>query len=143
MTTIAYKQGVIACDNQMTYQGVRYRAPYKLQKRERFVYVVTGEIAPGLTAVDCIDRGEPDDRPEAEYSIFQMCRRTGRLWEWEHVGERLPILEKFHAVGSGSHLALGAMAAGATPGEAIRIACAWDVHSGFGVQEFRSDKART
>lgn len=49
----------------------------------------------------------------------------------------LPISAKQWGIGSGSEYALGAMAAGSTATQAIRIASKLDVHSGLGVDVVR------
>lgn len=43
------------------------------------------------------------------------------------------LFHRFHALGSGSELALGAMAAGASPAEAVTIACEYDGYSSLPV----------
>lgn len=59
---------------------------------------------------------------------------TGKItwWGGEMVG--IPIEEKFYAIGSGSTYALGAMAMGATPETAIKIAARWDNSTGAEIQ---------
>lgn len=47
--------------------------------------------------------------------------------EW--YGEAYRIMEPFAAIGSGSHLAIGALEFGASASEAVSCACKWDLYS--------------
>lgn len=142
MTTIAYKDGVLACDKQATNNGTRLRAAVKLQVRRNYAYAISGHLAAGLAAVDCIERGESNERPEGKYVVLQMDLQTGKAWEWEDTGNPMPVEDRLWVTGSGGDIALGAMAYGATPEEAVKIAAAWDTDTGFGVQVVRSERAQ-
>lgn len=48
----------------------------------------------------------------------------------------LIVNEPFHAIGSGSPYALGAMAQGASPKEAIKIASKQDAYTGLGIKGY-------
>lgn len=50
--------------------------------------------------------------------------------KWMELGE------DYHAIGSGMHFAMGAMAKGATPAEAVKVASALDPNTGMGVRTF-------
>lgn len=48
----------------------------------------------------------------------------------------LLVDEPFHAIGSGAEYALGAMAAGKSPREAVKIASSKDCYTGFGIKGY-------
>lgn len=141
MTTIAWKDGVLACDSQATDMGTRSRAKSKLVLTDDYAYAVTGSLAFGLDFVRRLESGEED--PELKKAtVVRMDRRTGQIVVFDPPGYPIPVEDKLFATGSGGDLALGAMAAGASAEEAVRIAIAWDADSGFGVQVVESDRAK-
>lgn len=71
------------------------------------------------------------------YRISSKRSDVGREWE----GEVLPLLPPFVAVGTGARIALGAMAAGAGPEDAVRIVCKYDLMCAEPVQAERLRKA--
>lgn len=56
------------------------------------------------------------------------------LYLYEASGVRYPIKDQFYAVGSGAPYALGAMAMGASPEEAVAIAARFDPNTGGEVE---------
>jgi len=48
---------------------------------------------------------------------------SGKMIEYSESLYPMPIMEKYHSIGNGSEFATGAMAAGATPEEAVTMAC--------------------
>lgn len=52
------------------------------------------------------------------------------IWRYESECYPFPILDEFAAIGSGGDAALAAMYMGATPAEAVEIACRVDLHTG-------------
>jgi len=57
-----------------------------------------------------------------------------RIWHIDECGEPIELDQDFFAIGSGAHSAMGAMLAGASPIEAVEIACKVDPHSELPVQ---------
>jgi hypothetical protein len=58
------------------------------------------------------------------------------IFIFDHYSSWLAVAEPFLAVGSGASYAVGAMAAGATPREAVRIASKSDAYTGMGVKGY-------
>lgn len=146
MTTIAYKNGVVACDKQCTDNGRICKGSYKAVLTADKVYVVTGKITMGLKFVEWLEQGGRDleDVPAPKLKgteILEMDLKTGKATVWED-DFPLPVEDKIMALGSGGDIALGAMAAGASPEESIKIAEKWDDGTGLGVQIFRSHYAK-
>lgn len=136
MTTIAVKDGVMAADTQETDQGLRMPCSKIYKKRigkknPRTVYFGTaGGSYAGMIFVDWY--GSRKAFPEAlkylhedeDFCILMVDR--GVLYHVNWMCRPVEILADYYAVGSGSHLALGAMSAGASAEEAVKIAADYD-----------------
>lgn len=57
-----------------------------------------------------------------------------QIWHIDECGEAIELDQDFFAIGSGAHAALGALLAGASPIEAVEIACKVDPHSDLPIQ---------
>jgi hypothetical protein len=144
VTTIAYRDGVIAADSRLTYAtdggGSRkhictklYRKTIKEGRKTFDVIIATaGESSPALVFVDWYGSGEPIPeilrqlggdftclilRPDGLYEVDVYCRPD-------------KILEPFYAVGSGTKEALAAMHCGKTAAQAVGIAARIDPYTG-------------
>lgn len=142
MTTIAYKDGVIASDSRATYDDWTkskcvklYRAKSKIDPVKGDVIVATaGHSSASLLFLDWLEvGGEPrlHDRGVNEMNEFE-CLIVHKSGVW--IGDRLCRLEvleeEFWAAGSGRQAALAAMHCGKSAVEAVRIACRIDSFSG-------------
>lgn len=151
MTTIAFKAGVLAADTKAVGE---HDEIYKCKKLETL---------PNKTVVGCA--GDADVRDIlsllGKATLHKMPLKsklketqtmfkgiwvfpTGEVFKvsveylenkWD--AEILPILESQVAVGSGGQYAMGAMAAGKTAIEAVRIACRLDNNSGLPIESFK------
>jgi len=134
MTTIAYKQGVLASDTGATMGGSR------LGRVEKIVRAADGRLAAAagnaayahaFRAWVLKGEGEPpsaksDDPSVANRGIiFHPC---GRIQVFEDVGS-FDVTAPYYAIGSGRPEALGAMHAGATAEQAVRAAMEHDEHT--------------
>ena len=144
MTTIAYRGGIIAADSRATYTseaaGSRVHACKKLfrkrvgegRKAHDVIIATAGETSPGMVFVDWYGTGKPV--PELFLHLggdFTCLVLTPRgLFEYDVYCRGEPIEEEFYAIGSGAKAALGAMHAGKSAVEAVRIACRIDPYSG-------------
>lgn len=142
MTTIAYRDGVIASDSRATWDDWSqsrciklYRAKSKVDPVKGDVIVATaGHSAASLLFLDWLEiGGEPrlHERGVDENTEFE-CLVVHKSGVW--VADRLCRLEKleedFWAAGSGRQAALGAMHAGKGAMDAVRIATRIDPFSG-------------
>lgn len=141
-TTIAWKDGVLACDKQGTYYNQQCKVTYKAivddQGEHDRIFAITGDVARGLLFIDSIvNDDKPSKRPKLKGTVVvEFDRKTGKLGLWQHHLVCLPVEDKYWAEGSGGQIALGAMAAGATAVEAIKIAAKHDSYTGGGVQSW-------
>lgn len=133
MTTIAYRDGVLAADSQATAGGKFEGSVVKIAKRGQCLAAVCG-LAPqarafldwfraGMTG-DCPYLGDKDDC--AWGFIYTPTNRV----LWFKPGGPEDFHSPIHSTGSGAEIALGAMHAGATPQEAVAIAAKIDIHTG-------------
>ena len=145
MTTVTYKAGIIACDNQALENDIAIKCSVKAVQNDTHVFCLAGTLTTGLNYLAWLQDAGPDsDVPPPKQKgtdVVQFCKKTGKVGQW-YGNIYLPIEDRIAAWGSGAHLALGAMAAGASAEEAIKIASKWDPYSGLGVQVFKSKKAR-
>jgi ATP-dependent protease HslVU (ClpYQ) peptidase subunit len=135
MTTIAWDGHTLAADRQSTWGGTAT----KTRKIFRAVHEDGREVIYGCAGLthECTAftrwiNGEIAEPAFTDISV--MCiDRSGRLWHTNHSMNWTQIKVKFWAIGSGCDYALGAMAAGKTAAEAIKIASKLDVTTGLGV----------
>lgn len=128
MTVIAIKDGIIAADSSCYASGVYAGGMSK-------IHAVPAEFGGGFiagsgaaarvkVAIDAIQKQGGDARPaknDEEINLIWL-RADGTVWAVEKEAT-FQITSPFHAEGSGRAIALGAMAAGASAEEAVRIAC--------------------
>jgi ATP-dependent protease HslVU (ClpYQ) peptidase subunit len=139
VTTIAYKDGVLACDSAWSEDS---RIIGLINKIRRFD---TGVLYGGAGAAD--DRAllnllhkvtHPNDLPPYD-TIWEIQNSVtaivvfpdGRVFEVSTGDDDCGVcpLDSPAAVGSGKWIAIGAMEAGASAVEAVEIACKRDCHS--------------
>jgi ATP-dependent protease HslVU (ClpYQ) peptidase subunit len=142
MTTVAYKNGIIACDKQGTDGNVGMKASFKAVRTDDTVYLITGTLYKGVRFAEWLADGQHGKAPKLKNTdVLEFDMRSGKLVIYEGQSYPLPVEETMYAYGSGGQIALGAMAAGATAEEAVKIAIKYDVYTGGGVQVYRSAKA--
>ena len=142
MTTIAYKQGIVACDKQATDGCTVTGGSFKMVKGEASTYVITGTLTRGVRFTNWLEGGQEGKAPKLKDTIvFEMDNTTGKAQVWEDKVP-LPIEDTYWAHGSGGEVALGAMYMGASVEEAIRAATKHDTYTGKGVQVVYSKAAK-
>jgi hypothetical protein len=140
MTTIAYKNGVLACDKQGTDDNFVMKCT-KWVEDDDTVYIVTGTLVKGLRFIEYLRGGEGKPPKLGDTVVLEFDKKTGALKVWESKDMALPIECGIYAHGSGYAFAIGAMHAGCTPDEAVKIASKVDAYTGGGVKVFVSEKA--
>lgn len=135
MTTIATDGHTIAADRLVTGGGLVHGTVRKLHRAQDGSVI---GVAGTTFIIDAFVRWYNDrDRPEqfdAKTDNFEalILKPDGTVWCYDQHGNCYEAGAP-SAIGSGSGVAYGAMAAGATPAEAVRIACDRDTCSGGGV----------
>lgn len=133
MTTIVCNRQGMAADKRISGQAM-FKST-KIYRVNGSLIGFAGNVEQALRFVEW--RRTPEQKPQFfDNNNFEALELTpnGELiwWGSEMVG--VEIEDDFYAIGSGSHLALGAMAMGATPKEAIKVASRWDVATGSEIQ---------
>lgn len=146
MTTIAFKNGVIAADSRVTVSsdagGDRnfhceklFRRRVTINGKEQEVIMATaGESAPGSLFVEQFGSGkslaeirEVFGDSDVDFTIL-LVTQAG-LFEVDKWCVMEPVYEPFYSIGSGAKLAMGAMEAGASAARAVEIACKRDPYT--------------
>lgn len=133
MTTIAYRDGVLAADQLLTRNDI------VIGLRTKIFRLKSGDLVAGCgnsgavaTLRGWYDAGAKGVQPEAPNSALVVFQCDGGILIFEagHSHRLDRSAAAFHAFGSGNEIALGAMAAGATAEQAVAAAIALDVYSG-------------
>jgi hypothetical protein len=139
LTTIVWKDGLLATDSRVNQDTIPLKGSYKLIHTDTHAYALSGNLVEALTFVDWVEDSPPDavKPPVDGFSILKMNKVTGRAWCIEG-GYDLPIEDKFFCLGSGGEVARGALEVGATVQQAMRAAIRWDTASGGPIQYVKS-----
>jgi ATP-dependent HslUV protease subunit HslV len=142
VTTIAWRDGILACDKQGTWDNQKGRASFKAIVTDDKVYALTGSLTQGLRFIEDLQNEiDPKKRTKLKGTVvIEFDRITGNILLWESRRIPLPIEDKYWAEGSGGQFAVGAMGAGASAEEAVKIAAKHDCYTN-GLQVWVSDKA--
>ncbi len=137
MTTIAYKDGVIAADSQVNDGDMI--APEKCKKLHKLadgsVYAFTGLLAHGMELLSYLTDPE-GSMPcwSGGATIGIIARPNGKVYTYEGRGPWLKVDGNIGAWGSGQPYALGALLAGADAVKAVKIAKKLDPSTGGAVK---------
>lgn len=134
MTTIAYRDGVLAADSQTTYGASTERTFGKTVRRGAVLAGASGSSAICQRFLDWFRAGMSGDPPAM--SSGDDHDATGIIVHGPH---HILLLNKvgwerrraeFYAIGSGGEIATGAMAMGASAERAVEIATQHDAYTG-------------
>lgn len=134
MTTIAYRDDVLAADTQVTCGMTVDGYAQKAFRKGPVLYATTGASGPGEAFRNWIEGGMKGEAPDmaevkeedAHGYIFPGGSRV--VWRYNKVWASHSA--EFFAYGSGGALAMGAMAAGASAEDAVRFASKYDTNTG-------------
>lgn len=148
MTTIVYRDGVLAGDTMITSYGLSMPgANYAKVRRinDKWLIGMAGPMnAIELFATWATTDFDPAQRPDLTtvmsgddvFSALVVHVKTGEVIEYERVLIAQTYDAEFRAIGSGAPVAFGAMAHGATAVEAVRIAAMFDKYTNNNVEYF-------
>jgi ATP-dependent protease HslVU (ClpYQ) peptidase subunit len=134
VTTIAYRNGVMAGDSLATTGGTRFCGIRKVHKLANGALLgVTGDVTRAMRLV----RALHDTQGRLNDDVSDLARKCdgvyvhpkGTVWVLEGGGFYEAFAE-FLATGSGMDYALAAMKMGAGARKAVEVACELDIYSG-------------
>lgn len=137
MTTIAYRDGVLAADTLSSSSGTVAGYQTKIYRERGLLLGGAGSVAAFERFRDWIRSGMAGDCPlQKDIGNMFVITPDGRCTMWCDDGP-FRITADFWALGSGELLALGAMEVGASAAEAVRAAIKHDTRSGGDVTTLR------
>lgn len=154
MTTIAFKDGIMASDSQCTddYQAFLTKVR-KIDRLPNGALLGQAGDADSREVIALLAKATPKKLPtrkelgetKTKFSgilafpnglVFLVCvEASGEGSDGGWRGEVVEIEDRMCAVGSGYQFALGAMAAGKSAKQAVEIACRYDIYSSSPVRE--------
>jgi ATP-dependent HslUV protease subunit HslV len=146
MTTIAYRDGMLAADTLITCGDSRDGFAAKIVKVDGMLCGASGSAIHGQAFVAWLKKGREGDCPllglgEKDRTNGIMVSPDGKLRMWSDTGFwDFEPHGGYYAIGSGCEYATGAMAMGATAEQAVRVAIKHDVRSGGDVTVLRLDE---
>lgn len=143
MTTIAYKDGVIACDGRTTQGGlICSDNSDKRDTRDGVSFFFAGTVTEHQQAMDIWFRGD-DPECKLDFSAF-VVDDEGAVWEFScgEGGTWRERVERYghSAIGSGSSHALTAMDCGLSARDAVKMASKRDIYTGGRIRTYAIKK---
>lgn len=138
MTTIAYKDGIIAYDSRATAENVIYNdSSCKRVKENGADFFLCGAIDGHEALINWFF--DPSIKPSGYDGQAFVCHSPGVVWctgldEGKFCRWRVDVP---WAIGSGANFALGAMRAGANALEAVKIAAQCDPYTGGKIRTYK------
>lgn len=132
MTTIAYRDGVLAADTLICESDRRVGRVVKIMRRAGILAGVAGCLAHMQAFHSWFMGGmigEPPAMKTGERTSDAIIVHDGRILGLGELGWDV-MKANYYAIGSGAGVALGAMASGATAEQAVQAAIELDVWSG-------------
>jgi len=132
MTTIAFRDGVLAGDSRTCYgnsieTGIKRKVRKSRDGRLIGVCGTSSKVEPYALGL-MNDAKVLPEIPKDEGRVIEVLP-SGRVWIHEHGGKHCLGKLRFGAWGSGSDSARGALAMGATAVETVRVASTIDLYT--------------
>lgn len=137
MTTIAYRDGVLAADSMLTGYDADCGSVTKIRRnRHGWIGGACGNAGSISLFMDWflntaarVDVKPPPSVSDNAADGFVVVPGD-RVFFWSGAPALWPVIAPFHAIGSGMRFAMGAMAMGANAREAVEVARKFDVYTG-------------
>ena len=131
MTTIAYRDGVLAADSASCAGGTWSGSTRKIGRApDGSIAALSGTVVDCHAVLRWVEHGMDERKRPVEQDVAGLLiTADGTVYLVEGNAPPAPITAPFYAAGSGRQIALGAMAAGASAQRAVEIACEWDTGS--------------
>ena len=144
MTTIAYREGQLAADTQLTNGGLVEGFRRKIGRRGRVLFAAAGLSSLCLNFEAWVRSGCDGAPPsmggrEGPNAVGLIFTDDGRCVKFCPDEGALSFTAPFYAYGSGGVVALGALEHGASAEEAVASAMRWDTCTGGEITVLRHD----
>lgn len=130
MTTIAYRDGVLASDSLVSSGNTRAGEVRKIARHGNLMGGISGPLDAAEKFLRWIESGCEGDCPQLGDGSDAILIRGRKTFYVGPSGTVVPFRAPFAATGSGENLAIGAMAMGASAIEAVKVAIRFDEGSG-------------
>lgn len=135
MTTVAYRDGVMAADTLVSSGDILRGETSKLWRMaDGSLLGLCGQAGFGDVIVAWLhggaNYGERPVIPDDANMWGLWVRPDGTVYAMSSRLVLAPVEATFHAIGSGNELALGAMSMGASAEEAVEVAARFDLYTG-------------
>jgi len=148
MTTIVCNKTEMACDLQMTISGsLKMKCKTKIFKIapnelhfpiESFLIGFCGSVGDMIDVVDYYERPELyKGIPRVRNLSGLVLTESGSIFHFDSPGKWMAIDSIYASMGSGSLTAMGALAMGATPKQAVQAAMKVDPFTGMGTKTLK------
>jgi len=147
MTTIALNKNEIACDLQFTHpSGYKFKGTTKVHQifnpavyPKPFYVGFAGSVTAGQAGLGWLV--DPVGRPpKGGGAEFVVLTHDKKMFTFTNPANWIEITEPHYSIGSGSQYAAGAMQAGKSPLEAVKIAAKFDPNTGNGYKIFSANE---
>lgn len=142
MTTIACNKQALYGDLQFTNGSYKYKGSGKVFRfKASPIWHCDYIVGFAGTASAMLDVAEffanPSKSGPRVKDLFGLVLTAEReIYRFDNYRRWLKVEDKFSAIGSGMDYAMGAMATGATPKEAVKVAMTHDIYSGMGIKGY-------
>lgn len=140
MTTIAYRDGVMAGDTQLTADTTIYRGKKVYSLPNGSLVGGCGTWSKAYMAIDWLLSGEKGESPKFDDAQLLIVKPDGSIWVADAEFPAYPLLNKYLAVGCGAQAAMLAMNNGASAVEAVKQVSKVDSHTSPPVQFLSIEK---
>lgn len=139
MTTIAYKDGVLAADTQLTWGTYPLPCSKITRIRDDFVYAFSGTTTDEalIYRYFCKPEWRTEDFPKTRKDFAIIFIEGGIAYHMLNSPLPMPILAPL-AIGSGGDFAIAAMAMGKSAEEAVKFASQFDTDTNNTVEVFNA-----
>lgn len=131
MTTILAdaRKSVMVSESKTTAPDGSWFPSTKIARIADALVGVAGDASAGDAWLDWLRDGRQGKPPKGDVTVLILRKGVCTLVDTTN-GRDVIVERGFHAIGSGAAAALGALHAGATPAQAVKIACMVDASSG-------------
>jgi ATP-dependent protease HslVU (ClpYQ) peptidase subunit len=135
----------MACDLQFTEGTSKWKGKTKVYRFKAnaltyphcdFIMGFAGTASDIIAVAEFFSMPETTKPPKTKGLKGLVLTEQGDIFAWDDWDRWIAVDQPYAAIGSGQPVALGAMAAGLTPKEAVKAAMKHDAYTGFGVKVF-------